>query len=189
MNQSRATDDAETADGRDLTSPLAEAFGRHQDELLGTLFYLVGNAEDARDALQEAFLKCWRHRSQVPEVENLRAWVFRIALNVGRDLRGTAWRRRRRGFEDEQESEIVSTAPLPEAEAARREQLALVREALFALRPEEQEVFLLRQNGDMTYQEIAAAVNLPLGTVKTRMRLALGKLREALQPKDLPRDA
>ncbi len=64
-------------------------------ELLGTLYYLVGNQDDARDALQEAFLKCWRSRHRIPQIENLRAWVFRITLNTGRDCRKAAWTRRR----------------------------------------------------------------------------------------------
>jgi RNA polymerase sigma-70 factor (ECF subfamily) len=55
-----------------------------------------------------------------------------------------------------------------------------VRVALRKLRCEEQEVFLLRQNGGMSYEEIAEAVGIPLGTVKTRMRLAITRLREAL---------
>ena len=55
-----------------------------------------------------------------------------------------------------------------------------LREALWCLRDEEKEVFLLRQNGDMTYEEIGEALNVPTGTVKTRMRLALQRLREAL---------
>ena len=74
---------------------LEEAFARYQAELLGTLYYLVGNLEDARDALQEAFVKCWRHQDKLGEVQNLKAWIFRIALNTGRDLRETAWRRKR----------------------------------------------------------------------------------------------
>ena len=159
---------------------LEEIFARCQDELLGTLYYLVGNIEDARDALQEAFIKCWRRRDRVGEIENLRAWVFRIALNAGRDVRGTAWRRRRRSLENE-EATVVARDKGPEAEAARREQLLMVRRALKQLRPEEQEVFLLRQNGAMTYDEIAQSIEIPVGTVKTRMRLALTKLREALE--------
>lgn len=186
MNQSRAIREAGPPNGREAAGPLEEAFARFQDELLGTLYYLVGNVEDARDALQDAFLKCWRHREEIGEVVNLKAWIFRIALNVGRDLRATAWRRRRRPIEDEGPA-LVSTDPPPETDLVRREQLALVREALLGLRPEEQEVFLLRQNGQLTYDEIAASINIPLGTVKTRMRLALGKLREALQPKGLPK--
>ena len=49
------------------------------------------------------------------------------------------------------------------------------------LRPEEQEVFLLRQNGELTYEQIAEMLTVPVGTVKTRMRMALGKLREVLE--------
>ena len=185
MNPSRAIREAGASDGHQTAGPLEEAFAHWQDELLGTLFYLVGNVEDARDAYQEAFLKCWRRREEIAEVENLKAWVFRVALNVGRDLRATAWRRRRRPMEDDEEALPASNDPLPETDAARHEQLALVRQALLALRPEEQEVFLLRQNGQLTYEQIAASVNIPVGTAKTRMRLALGKLREALEPKTL----
>ena len=57
--------------------------------------------EDARDALQETFVKCWRHREQVDEVQNLKAWIFRIALNTGRDMRETAWRRKRQPLPDD----------------------------------------------------------------------------------------
>lgn len=182
MNRTRATRHAAEAEHQQAAERLEEAFALYQDELLGMLYYLVGNSEDARDTLQETFIKCWRHRSSVGEVENLRAWIFRIALNAGRDMRTTAWRRRRRPL-DKGETTLVLSEPGPEAQATRREQLALVRRALRRLRPEEQEVFLLRQNGQMTYNQIAQAIQIPLGTVKTRMRLALTKLREALEVK------
>ena len=194
MNRTRATRHAavpseghgespsEGAEHKQAAQRLEEALSRYQDELLGMLYYLVGNAEDARDTLQETFVKCWRHRSSVPEVENLRAWIFRIALNAGRDMRATAWRRRRRPL-SKGEATLAISDPGPETHAARREQLALVRQTLRQLRPEEQEVFLLRQNGQMTYGQIAQAIQIPLGTVKTRMRLALTKLREALEAK------
>jgi len=181
MNRPRATRRAAEAE-QQAAERLEEAFSRYQDELLGMLYYLVGNSEDARDTLQETFVKCWRHRRSLGEVENLRAWIFRIALNAGRDMRTTAWRRRRRPL-DTAEATLVHNDPGPQAHAARREQLALVRRALRQLRPEEQEVFLLRQNGQMTYDQIAQTIKIPLGTVKTRMRLALTKLREALEAK------
>lgn len=194
MNRTRATRHAavpseghetcpsESAEHQQAAERLEGAFSRYQNELLGMLYYLVGNAEDARDALQETFVKCWRHHRDLAEVENLRAWIFRIALNAGRDLRASAWRRRRRPL-DKGEATLVQDAPGPQTNAVRREQLALVRRALKQLRPEEQEVFLLRQDGQMTYSQIAQAIQIPLGTVKTRMRLALTKLREALEAK------
>lgn len=158
---------------------LEEAFARHQSELMGTLYYLVGNLEDARDALQEAFLKCWKHRDEVEQVDNLKAWIFRIVLNTGRDLRQTAWRRKRQAL-PEDDCMVAGNNPDPSGDLERREELESVQRALRELRAEEQEVFLLRQNGGLSYEEIAEAAGIPLGTVKTRMRMALGKLRLAL---------
>jgi RNA polymerase sigma factor (sigma-70 family) len=158
---------------------LEDAFARHQAELLGTLYYLVGNLEDARDALQEAFVKCWKHQDQVADVENLKAWIFRIALNTGRDIRETAWRRKRQAL-PEDESSLASRQQGPGDIVEHDERLARLRSALRELRPEEQEVFLLRQNGDLTYEEIAESLGVPTGTVKTRMRLALSRLRDVL---------
>ena len=167
-------------ESRQLARRLEEAFSRYQDELLGMLYYVVGNAEDARDALQDTFIKCWKHRDGLAEIENLRAWIFRIALNTGRDLRGAAWHRRRQPLA-EGGSALPAATLRPDVEVARSEWVAMVRQAIGQLRPEEQEVFLLRQDGQMTYQQIAETISIPLGTVKTRMRLSLMKLREAME--------
>lgn len=158
---------------------LEDAFSCYQPELLGMLYHLVGNIEDARDALQDTFIKCWKHRDQVAGLDNLKAWIFRIALNTGRDVRQTAWRRRKRPLPDDPTT-LVRPQEGPEVEVEHREQLALIRAAVSRLRTEEQEVFLLRQNAQMTYEQIADTMGIPTGTVKTRMRLALIRLREAL---------
>lgn len=171
---------ATTPTGGLLAQTLEEAFARHQSELLGTLYYLVGNLEDARDALQEAFVKCWRHQDKVGEIENLKAWIFRIALNTGRDLRETAWRRKRQQL-PEDETLPAHPALAPDEQMEKDERLARLREALSELRSEEKEVFLLRQNGELTYEEIGDALGIPSGTVKTRMRLALQRLRQVLK--------
>jgi RNA polymerase sigma factor (sigma-70 family) len=182
MNRLPTTRPDAESESRQVAKRLEEAFSRHQDELLGMLYYVVGNAEDARDALQDAFIKCWKHRDGAAQVENLRAWIFRIALNAGRDLRGAAWHRRRQPLEED--GKLLSTAdPRPDALAADNERLAILRRAIRQLRPEEQEVFLLRQDGQMTYDQIAEAISIPVGTVKTRMRLSLMKLREAVEGK------
>ena len=178
MTHREAPSDSSTA-GANAAVALEDAFALYQNELLGTLYYLVGNVEDARDALQESVIKCWRNREKLPEVENPKAWIFRNALNTGRDIRATAWRRRRKPLEGT-EKMIESTQAGPQQMAAHGEEVMQVRQALADLRPDEQGVFLLRQNGDMTYDEIAEALGLPTGTVKTRMRLALTKLRQAV---------
>lgn len=161
------------------TRTLDELFAQYQSELLGTLYYLVGNLEDARDALQDAFIKCWRNQDKLGEVENVKAWIFRIALNTGRDVRETAWRRKRQSL-PEDESMVASGQQSPPEILEHDERVVRLRQALKQLRAEEQEVFLLRQNGELTYEEIAELLGVPPGTVKTRMRLALTKLRETL---------
>ena len=72
--------------------------------------------------------------------------------------------------------------PAPTPSLEERESIAQLRHALMHLRPEEKEVFLLRQNGELTYEQIADMFERPVGTVKTQMRSALQKLRKALCP-------
>lgn len=161
------------------TKTLRASFARYQAELLGLLFYLVGNPEDAHDAFRETFNRCWRRRQSMPGDERLRSWTFQIALSVGREKRSVAWRRRHRELPEEEElvqPDDASASDQPQ----RGRQVAVLRRALLQLRSEEQEVFLLYQNGRMSYEEVAEVIKVPLATVKMRMRLALGKLREAL---------
>ncbi len=157
---------------------LESFFAGCPDEILGTLYYVVGNREDARDALQETFLKCWNHRHQMDEIQNLRAWVFRIALNTGRDFRKTAWNRRRQSLNED--FPMASTADTPPVGLEKSEDLHRLRRAVAMLPPEQQQVFLLRQNGELSYPEIAEAMSIPLGTVKTRMRSAISHLRQCV---------
>ncbi|MEM0925500.1 MAG: sigma-70 family RNA polymerase sigma factor [Planctomycetota bacterium] len=170
------------------TRRLEEFFDQFPDELLGTLYYVVGNLEDARDALQDTFLKCWKHRHDLDEIQNLKAWVFRIALNTGRDFRKTAWNRRRTPLQDDASMENLpmrynartDDGEGPAGPLLEREELQQLRTAVADLPAEQQEVFLLRQNGELSYPQIAEAMSIPLGTVKTRMRSAIRTLRETV---------
>src|SRR5271155_1076412 len=75
---------------------LLRAFNELRDELVSTLLFLLGNADDAQDAAQEAFLKCWRAQGDLGQVQNLRAWIFRVALNTAKDHQRSSWHRRAR---------------------------------------------------------------------------------------------
>ena len=159
---------------------LLHAFAATRADLLNALTGLLGSRDDAQDVVQETFLKCWRNREQVAGVYNLRAWIFRVGLNSGRDLRRNAWRQRSRPLLI---PEPFSERPVPSPADAlvRQEKLERLRTALADLRREEREIFLLRQNTDRTYDEIARLRRVPVGTVKTQMRAALHKLRRVLQ--------
>jgi len=157
---------------------LEQAFAAARPELVRNLARMLGSTDDAQDVVQEAFLKCWRTRDRVPQVRDLRAWIFRIGLNAARDLRRNVWRRRWRPLAD---PTLLNDRPggCPDEQLLHAEALERLRRALLQLRPEERSIFLLRQNGNLTYEQIAARRDLPVGTVKTRMRSALHKLREA----------
>jgi len=155
------------------------AFNALRDELVSTLMFILGNRDDAQDAAQEAFLKCWRSQAGLPDVKNLRAWIFRVGLNAAKDMQRSAWRRRRRPLLGE-ENMIADRVTAPNQVLEDQEDLLRLRRAITTLRVEEKEVFLLRQNGGLTYEQIAEVRRSPVGTVKTQMRAALQKLRKVL---------
>lgn len=161
--------------------PVVSAFHALRDELISTLLYVLGNRDDALDAAQEAFLKCWRARDDAAGVTNLRAWIFRVGLNTAKDLRRSAWSRKVKPLVAE-DVMIAARDPTPGRTLEDQECVERLRAAIVTLRPDEKEVFLLRQNGDLTYEQIAEIRNAPVGTVKTQMRTALIKLRKVLIP-------
>jgi RNA polymerase sigma-70 factor, ECF subfamily len=158
---------------------LLRTFNGLRDELVSTLWFILGNPDDAQDIAQEVFLRCWRTQEGLPEVHNLRAWIFRVGLNAAKDLQRSAWRRRVKPLLGAEAMPAKFDPPVDRA-LEHREALQQLRDALMHLRPEEKEVFLLRQNGELTYEQIAEAYNRPVGTVKTQMRSALQKLRKVL---------
>lgn len=158
---------------------MVRLFNDIRDELISTLLYVLGNRDDALDAAQEAFIKCWNARDQAYQVVNLRAWIFRVCFNTAKDMQRSAWHRRAKPLKAEQYTmEAKGLAPGDNAE--RRESVDRLRVAIRQLRDEEKEIFLLRQNGDLTYEQIADMRGCPVGTVKTQMRSALEKLRKIL---------
>ena len=180
LGRSAAVGPPPRADGSPAEHPLVVAFNGLRDELVSTLAYMLGNRDDALDAAQDAFLKCWKARDTLPRIANVRAWVFRVGMNAARDMQRSAWHRRVKPLAGD---EPMLAAPDAAGLALEdREAVDRLRAAILDLRPDEKEVFLLRQNGGLTYEQIAEMRNAPVGTVKTQMRTALIKLRQVLNP-------
>jgi RNA polymerase sigma-70 factor (ECF subfamily) len=163
----------------DAGERLVRAFNELRDELVSTLLFVLGNPEDAQDAAQEAFVKCWSARGRLHEILNLRAWIFRVCFNTAKDMQRSAWNRRVKPLRGEEFMEAHREAA-PGQTLEFKESVERLRQAILRLRDEEKEVFLLRQNGDLTYEQIAEMRHVPVGTVKTQMRSALEKLRKLL---------
>jgi RNA polymerase sigma factor (sigma-70 family) len=180
---------AASAKSRDLPGEaLVHAFNHVRTELLSTLYFQLGHLEDAQDATRNAFLSCWRARDRFACVRYPRAWIFRVGLNCARDLMGNAWQRIAGSL-------TVAGAPVAgrdvcpvEALAAGRTQQRL-HQAVLVLPPALREIFLLRQTGGLTYEEISWLRRCSLGAVKTQMRAAIHKLRLVLQETEFEDDA
>src|SRR5882672_11455781 len=142
---------------------LVLTFNELKDELISTLVFVLGNREDAKDAAQDAFIKCWNAREQLPQVLNLRAWIFRVCFNTAKDLQRSAWHRRSRPLKAEQYTMMAKDAA-PGQTLERKESIERLRLAILDLREEEKEVFLLRQNGELTYEQIAELRSCPVST-------------------------
>ena len=155
---------------------LLATFNQIRDELTSTLWFILGNKDDAQDIAQDAFLRCWKKQDALPDVLNLKAWIFKVAINAAKDLRKSAWKRKTRTMPEE-DVMMYKSAVSPLESLQENEMVAQLRTALMDLRPEEKEVFLLRQNAEMTYEQISETANRPVGTIKTQMRSALQKLK------------
>ena len=164
---------------RAVAEGFVRTFNAMRLELVNTLYYVLGNYDDAMDAAQDAFLKCWRTQHSLADVKNMRAWIYKVGMNAAKDLKRNAWRRRTMPMGNTAPPEIAG-GDSPADVLEDRESAERLRNALLDLRDEEKEVFLLRQNGELTYEEIAELRACPVGTVKTQMRTALQKLRRVL---------
>ncbi|MEZ5921412.1 MAG: sigma-70 family RNA polymerase sigma factor [Parvularculaceae bacterium] len=139
----------------------------------------IGAAPDLADDLaQEAMLKVWRKaRLFDPAKAALSTWIFTIARN----LRIDAARRAARPLPDAEDPVLAREAePVPDASVEIAERDARIREAFAKLPPAQYDVVKMHFIDDAPHSEIAERLNLPLGTVKSRLRLAFDKIRKEI---------
>ena len=143
---------------------------------------MCGNEEDAQEAAQDAFLALWRSAKSFRGDASLSTWLYRLATNACIDL----LRRNKRGGErvslDDEETtfELVDERPLPEQVVERKETQRLINEGLAALPEDYRAVLLLRETEGLSYAEIADAMRMELGTVKSRISRGRVLLRNYL---------
>lgn len=153
-------------------------YDRHGGAAFSLAYRIVGHRAGAEDVTQEAFLSIWRSRLRYePGRGSVRTWVLGIVHNRAIDgLRRNLVHERRRasieGIEERREAPERT-----DVEAARREEARTVRAALDTLPDEQKRTIELAYFGGFTHSQIAEMLELPVGTVKGRMRLGLEKLR------------
>ena len=154
-------------------------FDRHGTAAYSLAHRIVGEAAAAEDVTQEAFLSIWRSGARFDRARgSVRSWVLGVVRNRAIDsLRREARPGPRLDHDDEGVLEARPAEERTDAEALRRETARELRGALSALPSDQSRVIELAYFGGFSQSEIAKMLNMPLGTVKGRMRLGLEKLR------------
>ncbi len=163
---------------RALVQP--EAFSqlvvRYQHRLYGLAYRMTGSASDAHDLAQEAFIRAFRRLETFQSGRRFAPWMYRIAVNLCLD-----YRQDRHVTTSLSDIDVPVQEPSPEAQAMQHEVQKQVQRAIMALPPKYRAVIVLRHMEDLSYEEIAAALDLPVNTVRTHLFRAREALRKALQ--------
>jgi len=166
----------------------SEAFGvlvtRYQDRLYPTIFRLTGCADEARDLLQDAFLRAFEKLDRFQGESSFYTWIYRIAVNLalsGRRRRRPIIRLGREPGEVAIDPPSDSAESDPSAPLQRAERDRLIQDALNALAPDHRAVVVLKEFDGLQYEEIGAMLDIPIGTVRSRLHRARCELRERLK--------
>jgi RNA polymerase sigma-70 factor (ECF subfamily) len=157
---------------------LSSCFLQHQKDLMQFLTYKVQCAETATDLTQETYLRVARHR-KADTIENMRAYLFRIANNLALDhLRSRARLLQRDA--GPVTDDFICEAPEPETVLANRQQLEMLEQIIYGLPPKCREVFLMCRVEGKSYTEIGDALGISPRTVESHMRKALEQIRKQI---------
>ena len=159
------------------------AFGElvccYHKSVINVVYRMCGDRHLAEDAAQEAFIKAWTKLGSYRPGTSFRNWVFRIAVNTALDMLRKQKSHQQITIED---FEMEASDPLPENTLINTEWAKKVQAAVLSLPPASRSVLVLREYEGFSYQEIADMLDIPRGTVMSRLNYARGRLREILEP-------
>ena len=163
----------------DRDEPLVELYRRYAKRIYGLGLHLLGDGQLAEDLVQETFVRLWRSSPRFdPDRGSVKTFVFTLARRAAVDL----WRRRRGPLA------VAAHGPEQAVDDDSFDELLLsleLRDALDELTANHREVLELHYRADLTQQQIADRLGIPLGTVKTRTYHALRALKRQLEERDL----
>ena len=163
-----------------------QAFNRlvteYQQKVINISFGMLSDYEEACDAAQEVFVKIYRYIGGFRGDSSLSTWIYRITKNVCSDF----LRKRRENAvsidDSEKNIEINDNSFSPEHSAEKTERQRLLRSAISELDENSRTVIVLYEMEDMSYEEISKVLDMPVGTVKSRLNRAREKLKKILLP-------
>jgi RNA polymerase sigma-70 factor (ECF subfamily) len=165
---------------------------RYHRPLYGYLHRMLGDAAEAEDVFQETFLRVVKHLPRFEEGRRVKPWVYTIASNLVKNVYRSRHYREKTSIDQESATgeplsrSLAALGNAPIDAAADRERAVAVREAIDRLTPTSRDALVLFYFQGLAYEEIAQALEVPLGTVKSRIHNALSKLAGLLRPVESP---
>jgi len=177
-------EDAQLIDGalQGDTESFGELVRKYQDRLFNTVLHIAGRREEAEDVVQEAFVQAFLKLSSFQRQSAFYTWLYRVAFNIAISRK----RRRKAEVSVEQNREAAGIEPMDDSEAPddrvlREERAELLSGALQRLSDEHRAILVLREMEGCCYETIAEILDLPVGTVRSRLHRARLQLRDELK--------
>lgn len=167
------------------TAAFGELVQRYQNRLYGALVHMLGSTEDARDVAQDAFVLAFQKLTTFRGDARFYSWLFRIAMNAAVNFRR---KNRSMGLSIDASKERSGSEPLdlnrdvrPEQPLELAERQRIVRDALSQMTDEFREALVLAEMEEMSYEEISQILQIPIGTVRSRIHRGRAELRDKLR--------
>jgi RNA polymerase sigma-70 factor (ECF subfamily) len=151
----------------------------HAQGVLNVVYRMCGDMLIAEDASQETFIRAWQNLSSYRPHMPLRNWLYRIAFNAGMDI---IRKNKRIAPDDIDEMPLTDGQPGLETLVSQNERTALVQKAIMSLPDASRAVLVLREYEGLSYQEISSTLDIPVGTVMSRLNYARNLLKSKLKP-------
>lgn len=156
-----------------------EMVNRYRNRLMNVIGRMLSSQEEAEDVVQETFVRVYQHRQSFNFQHCFSTWIYTIGLNLARNEL-----RRRKKFKFQEISEMQGNEKELAVDATLPSRLPeVLNDAIMALPEKYKSAFLLRDIQEMSYEEVAQVLDVPLGTVKSRVNRARLMLRQKLHPK------
>jgi RNA polymerase sigma-70 factor (ECF subfamily) len=156
-----------------------DAFGilvaLHRESVINVVYRMCGEAHLAEDAAQTAFIRAWQHLPNYKPQASFHSWLYRIAINAALDML-----RRDKPTLNIDEMNLSNHQHI-ESQVEKRQQAHQIQQAVRALPEASRAVLVLREYQGMSYQEIAETLEIPIGTVMSRLNYARKSLMEQLK--------
>jgi len=155
---------------------------RHEKTIFNLVYRMLGDYDEAAEVSQEVFLSAFRAVGQFRGDANFSTWLYRIALNHTSTRRKSLGARQQRTMPIESADQLSDPQPGPAETLEKKQIRERVQNALSQLDPEDAKVLLLRDLQDIPYDEVARVLEIPVGTVKSRLHRARQALKARLAP-------